>query len=452
MLERLRAEHGDLIVHLSGGCCDGSSPMCLRAADLPAGPHDVELGTLAGVPVVIDGDQDSRWRHPSFHLDVAAGAAGGFSLEALEDLRFTAGSGACRHEAPVRSLARRACVTVAVMATVEPAWQRPSLDDGQDAEPQRLGKRGYEKELERLQVELARLQEWIVHEGLKVVVLFEGRDTAGKGGTIKRITEKTNPRVVRTVALGTPTERERTQWYFQRYVAHLPAAGEMVLFDRSWYNRAGVEHVMGFCTQDEYEEFMRTCPQFERDLLRSGIILVKYWLSVSDEEQERRFKARLQRPGKAVEAQRHGPRGPQALGRLRRGEGRHVRLHRHARVAVVRGRGRRQADDAAEPHQPPAEPDPLRGRAAREDQAPAAAEAGVRPTRRSATRTTCPRATWSVRRSRAADEHAADGLSTLDVAGIVAWCYADGHRGGRRSVVSHARSRAVPDGGMTPLA
>jgi polyphosphate kinase 2 len=184
------------------------------------------------------------------------------------------------------------------MATVEPAWNRPSLDADRGTEPKRLGKRGYKKELVRLQVELVRLQDWIVDKGLKVVVVFEGRDTAGKGGTIKRITEKTNPRVVRTVALGTPTERERTQWYFQRYVAHLPAAGEMVLFDRSWYNRAGVEHVMGFCTQDEYEEFMRTCPQFERDLLRSGIILIKYWLSVSDEEQERRFKARLNDPAR----------------------------------------------------------------------------------------------------------------------------------------------------------
>jgi len=177
-------------------------------------------------------------------------------------------------------------------------WQRPPLDAGAEAEPRQLSKRGYEKELARLQVELVRLQEWITHTGLKVVVLFEGRDTAGKGGTIKRITEKTNPRVVRTVALGTPTERERTQWYFQRYVAHLPAAGEMVLFDRSWYNRAGVEHVMGFCTQDEYEEFMRTCPQFERDLVRSGIVLVKYWLSVSDEEQERRFQQRAGDPSK----------------------------------------------------------------------------------------------------------------------------------------------------------
>jgi len=184
------------------------------------------------------------------------------------------------------------------MATAPATWQRPPLEAADDVEPTKLGKRAYEKELARLQTELVRLQDWIGHEGLKVVVVFEGRDTAGKGGTIKRITEKTNPRVVRVVALGTPTERERTQWYFQRYVAHLPAAGEMVLFDRSWYNRAGVEHVMGFCTPDEYEEFMRTCPQFERDLLRSGIILVKYWLSVSDEEQERRFKARLKDPSK----------------------------------------------------------------------------------------------------------------------------------------------------------
>jgi len=180
------------------------------------------------------------------------------------------------------------------MVTTTAAWERPPIDDGNDVESRQISKRAYDKELERLQTELVRLQEWIVHAGLKVAVVFEGRDTAGKGGTIKRITGKTNPRVVRIVALGTPTERERSQWYFQRYVAHLPAAGEMVLFDRSWYNRAGVEHVMGFCTQDEYDEFMRTCPQFERDLLRSGIILVKYWLSVSDEEQERRFKARLE--------------------------------------------------------------------------------------------------------------------------------------------------------------
>ncbi|MGC1852456.1 MAG: polyphosphate kinase 2 [Solirubrobacterales bacterium] len=156
----------------------------------------------------------------------------------------------------------------------------------------------YERELKRLQIEMVRLQEWIVQEGLKIVVLFEGRDTAGKGGVIKRITGRTNPRVVRTVALGMPSDRERTQWYFQRYVAHLPAAGEMVLFDRSWYNRVGVERVMGFCTDEEYEEFIRSCPRFEQIIQRSGIVLLKYWLSVSDEEQERRFHARLNDPAK----------------------------------------------------------------------------------------------------------------------------------------------------------
>ncbi|MCB0828118.1 MAG: polyphosphate kinase 2 [Solirubrobacterales bacterium] len=165
-------------------------------------------------------------------------------------------------------------------------------------EPRQLSKKQYEKVLKKLQIELVRMQEWIVESGQSVVVLFEGRDTAGKGGVIKRISEKTNPRVIRTVALGTPTEREKTQWYFQRYVAHLPAAGEVVLFDRSWYNRAGVERVMGFCTDDEYQEFMRSAPRFERMLQRSGIILLKYWLSVSDEEQERRFNARINDPSK----------------------------------------------------------------------------------------------------------------------------------------------------------
>ena len=158
----------------------------------------------------------------------------------------------------------------------------------------RLGKDcDYDKELSRLQVELVKLQEWIRQEKLRVVVLFEGRDAAGKGGAIKRITESLNPRVCNVVALTTPTEREQTQWYFQRYVAHLPAAGEMVLFDRSWYNRAGVEHVMGFCTEPQYLEFMQSCPEFERMLLRSGIRLIKYWFSVSDEEQERRFQDRM---------------------------------------------------------------------------------------------------------------------------------------------------------------
>jgi polyphosphate kinase 2 len=151
----------------------------------------------------------------------------------------------------------------------------------------------YRKELQRLQVELVKLQEWVRHKGLKVVVIFEGRDAAGKGGAIKRITESLNPRICRVVALGTPTEREKTQWYFQRYAPYLPAAGEMVLLDRSWYNRAGVEHVMGFCTEAEYLEFLHSCPEFERMLVRSGIILIKYWFSVSDEEQERRFQRRI---------------------------------------------------------------------------------------------------------------------------------------------------------------
>jgi len=160
----------------------------------------------------------------------------------------------------------------------------------------KMGQKAYERELARLQIELVKLQEWVKHSGLKVVALFEGRDAAGKGGTIKRITESLNPRICRVVALGTPTEREKTQWYFQRYAAQLPAAGEMVLFDRSWYNRAGVERVMGFCTEREVEEFFRSCPQFEGMLIRSGIILVKYWFSVSDEEQERRFQRRLEDP------------------------------------------------------------------------------------------------------------------------------------------------------------
>jgi polyphosphate kinase len=159
-------------------------------------------------------------------------------------------------------------------------------------------RRVYFRELFRLQSELIKLQDWVIHRKLKVVVLFEGRDAAGKGGVIKRITQRLNPRACRVVALPAPTEREKTQWYFQRYVPHLPAGGEIVLFDRSWYNRAGVERVMGFATDDEVEEFMRSCPQFENMLLRSGIILVKYWFSVSDEEQERRFRARIDDPVK----------------------------------------------------------------------------------------------------------------------------------------------------------
>jgi polyphosphate kinase 2 len=162
----------------------------------------------------------------------------------------------------------------------------------------KLSKKFYEKELSRLSIELVKLQGWIKTKGLKIVIIFEGRDAAGKGGVIKCITQSLNPRICRVVALGTPTDKEKTQWYFQRYVPHLPAAGEMVLFDRSWYNRAGVEHVMGFCTDAEYQEFLRSCPEYERMLIRSGIILIKYWFSVSDEEQERRFQNRIKNPTK----------------------------------------------------------------------------------------------------------------------------------------------------------
>lgn len=175
----------------------------------------------------------------------------------------------------------------------EASWklEEPGKEDkGKDGKPK------YLDELVRLQFELIKLQDWVQKEGVRVAVIFEGRDAAGKGGVIKRITESLNPRVCKVVALGTPTERERGQWYFQRYAAHLPAKGEIVLFDRSWYNRAGVERVMGFCTKEEYKEFLRACPLFEEMLIKSGMILLKYWFSVSDEEQERRFKERIENP------------------------------------------------------------------------------------------------------------------------------------------------------------
>ena len=183
-------------------------------------------------------------------------------------------------------------------AKTKPKADKKRKNQASDGEQdrQKLSNKAYERELARLQIELVKLQEWIRHKGLKVVVIFEGRDAAGKGGTIKRITESLSPRVCRVEALTAPSDRERTQWYFQRYVAYLPAAGEMVLFDRSWYNRAGVERVMGFCTDDEYQEFLRSAPEFERMLVRSGIKLIKYWFSVSDPVQEKRFQERLDDP------------------------------------------------------------------------------------------------------------------------------------------------------------
>ena len=162
----------------------------------------------------------------------------------------------------------------------------------------KISNKKYEKHLANLQLELVKMQYWVKHTGTRIVVLFEGRDAAGKGGTIKRTTEPLNPRGCRVVALGTPNESEKTQWYFQRYITHLPAAGEIVCFDRSWYNRAGVEHVMGFCTEKQYNNFLQDCPEFERMLVRSGIILLKYWFSVSDEEQERRFQSRTIDPAR----------------------------------------------------------------------------------------------------------------------------------------------------------
>ena len=169
-------------------------------------------------------------------------------------------------------------------------------DIGAPSPGDKLARQQYFKDLFRLQGELVKLQDWVQHSRQKVVIVFEGRDAAGKGGVIKRITQRLNPRVARVAALPAPNDRERTQWYFQRYVAHLPAAGEMVLFDRSWYNRAGVERVMGFCTDDEYEEFFRTVPEFEKMLVRSGITLVKYWFSITDEEQHLRFLGRIHDP------------------------------------------------------------------------------------------------------------------------------------------------------------
>ena len=185
------------------------------------------------------------------------------------------------------------------VAEKEAVEGEPVTGTPKDAKPAKKMKREiYEDEMAKLSIELVRLQEWVKAEGLKLVVLFEGRDAAGKGGAIKAITQCLNPRVCRVVALGTPTEREKSQFYFQRYTAHLPAAGEIALFDRSWYNRAGVEHVMGFCNDEEYSEFLRSCPEFERMLVRSGIVLLKYWFSVSIDEQERRFHERMSDPTK----------------------------------------------------------------------------------------------------------------------------------------------------------
>ena len=200
------------------------------------------------------------------------------------------------------------------VAAVEQYWQTGGMPDLR--KPRKKFK--YVDELAHLQFELIKLQEWVRLYGLKVVVIFEGRDAAGKGGVIKRIVESLNPRICRVVALGTPTERQRGQWYFQRYVAELPGKGEIVLFDRSWYNRAGVERVMGFCSDSEYHEFLRSCPLFEEMLVRSGIYLIKYWFSVNDEEQERRFQDRIRNPIKRWKRTKMGARLDLARGAAQR--------------------------------------------------------------------------------------------------------------------------------------
>jgi polyphosphate kinase 2 len=250
-------------------------------------------------------------------------------------------------------------------------WGRAMSNEHASGKQKKISNKEYNQELANLQIELVKLQEWIKEKNLKVVCIFEGRDAAGKGGVIKRITESLNPRICRVVALGTPTEREKTQWYFQRYIPHLPAAGEMVLFDRSWYNRAGVEHVMGFCTDEEYQEFMRTCPEFERMLVRSGIILIKYWFSVNDDVQEERFQGRIKDPTKRwklspmdLESRKLWIEYSKAKDQMFAHtdiKQAPVRAHRHQAGAVVRGQRGHQETRPPELHQALAEPDSLRG-------------------------------------------------------------------------------------------
>jgi polyphosphate kinase len=175
-------------------------------------------------------------------------------------------------------------------------WEKAMSKNRDGKSPAKMKRKRYEKELRKLQTELCRLQDWIVHKGLRVVIVFEGRDAAGKGGTIKAITERVSPRVFHLVALPAPSDREKTQLYAQRYIPHFPAAGEVVIFDRSWYNRAGVEYVMGFCSKDQYKAFVENCPKFESHIIKSGIILIKFWLEVGQEEQQKRFEARIEDP------------------------------------------------------------------------------------------------------------------------------------------------------------
>jgi polyphosphate kinase 2 len=244
-----------------------------------------KAGRAAGA-VATSGGSDSPKAAP-------AAASGGSKTG-----RRAAEKGRSSRTAPAAARGRKRSAQVQQEDELDPSLVNAPPDAAAETRAQKISTKDYLAELGKLQVELIKLQEWIREQGLRVVIVFEGRDAAGKGGAIKTITQSLNPRFARVVALGTPTEREKTQWYFQRYVPHLPAAGEAVLFDRSWYNRAGVERVMGFCTDEEYAEFLRSCPEFERMLVRSGIVLIKYWFSVSDAEQERRFRGRIDDPTK----------------------------------------------------------------------------------------------------------------------------------------------------------
>ena len=227
----------------------------------------------------------------------------------------------------------------------------------------------YEKELRKLQAELCHLQEWVKHKGLRVIVVFEGRDGAGKGGTIRAITERVSPRVFRLVALPAPSDREKTQMYMQRYMQHFPAAGEVVIFDRSWYNRAGVEHVMGFCTEEQYQRFLELCPEVEKYIVDGGIILIKFWLEVGNKEQERRFEARIDDPLRQWKLSPMDlPSRDEVVRVLARARHDARRRPTPARALVHRALGRQEAG-APELHRAPAEPDPVQEGAAREDQA-----------------------------------------------------------------------------------
>jgi polyphosphate kinase 2 len=245
--------------------------------------------------------------------------------------------------------------------------------------PDKLKRKKYEAELATLQAELVALQEWVKATGAKICIVFEGRDTAGKGGTIKRIVERVSPRVFRVVALPAPSAREKSQMYIQRYVPHLPAAGEVIIFDRSWYNRAGVERVMGFCTPDEVARFLATAPAFEKAMIDSGIILIKYWLEVSPDEQTRRLKSRIDDPPQDLEALEHGPGVLWPLVRLLPRPRRHVHHDRHHVGAVAHRPHRQQAARPAEHHQPPAQRDPVQTPIAEQHHTAETTEAGRLP-------------------------------------------------------------------------